>query len=226
MKNDLHSLLAHLRNTVLFAVMVTLPVALLYLDIHWLKDNVGEWSLVELTQLGFLFASALAFVRLARRRADDRRFAVLAAALFACMLIRELDAVWDLLFRGLWSLLVTAVAGSALAYALRDWRAALAGLVRFLGSRPGTLMTIGLVMLLFYSRLFGMTALWQGLLEEGYIRIFKNAVEETTELLGYSFILAASLTYAARRIRERSKALARAVSAAPVAAEAKGFGRF
>jgi len=82
------------------------------------------------------------------------------------------------------------------------------------------------VMLLFYSRLFGMGALWQGLLGEGYIRIFKNAVEETTELLGYTFILAASLTYATRRIRERSKAMARAVAAAPVGAGAKGVGRF
>ena len=69
-------------------------------------------------------------------------------------------------------------------------------------------MTIGLVLLLIYSRLFGMTALWHGLLSENYVRVFKNAAEECTELLAYTLIMAAALTYAAQRLRERRKALA------------------
>lgn len=199
MHNDLQFLRAHLGRTALFAVMVSLPVLLLFLDIHWLKDAVGEWSLVELTQLGFLLASVLAFVRIARRRVEDRRFAVLAAGFFACMLVRELDALLDLVFHGLWPLLVSAIAASCLAYAAGDRRQAIAGLTRFLASRAGTVMTIGVVLLLVYSRLLGMTALWHGLLGEQYVRVFKNAVEEGTELLGYTFILAASLAYAAQR---------------------------
>lgn len=198
---DYRFLLSHLLRTVLFGVMVTLPALLLYADIHWLKDGVGEWSLVELTQEGFLLATTLAFVRLARRRPEDRRFAVLAAGLFACMLLREMDAVFDLLLHGLWKWLVLPVAVGSVGYALRDWRSALSGLVRFLNTRAGTLMTIGLVVLLFYSRLIGLTALWDGLLGENYIRVFKNAIEETTELLGYTFILAASLAHAAQRVR-------------------------
>jgi len=62
------------------------------------------------------------------------------------------------------------------------------------------------VLLLFYSRLMGMTSLWNGLLGDQYIRIFKNAIEETTELLGYTFILAASLGYVAQRVRAPSVA--------------------
>src|SRR5690606_28976404 len=65
-----------------------------------------------------------------------------------------------------------------------------------------------LVLLLVYSRLFGMTTLWHGLLAENYVRVFKNAAEECTELLGYSLIMAAALTYAAQRVRERRRALA------------------
>jgi hypothetical protein len=63
-------------------------------------------------------------------------------------------------------------------------------------------MTIGLVMLLCHSRLLGMTVLWQGLLGEHYVRVFKNVVEEGSELLAYTFILFASLSYAAQSIRE------------------------
>ncbi|MFT3761284.1 MAG: hypothetical protein QM761_01465 [Pseudoxanthomonas sp.] len=210
MEKELHILLAHLGRSALLALVMAVPVALLYADIQWLRDGVGEWSLTELTQVGFLFATAWAFARLARIREDDRGFAVLAAGLFACMLVRELDAVWDLAFRGLWQLLVAAIALGCMAWALRDRRATLAATARFLVSRSSAVMTVGLVLLLIYSRLFGMTALWQGLLSEQYVRVFKNAAEECTELLGYTLIMASSLTYVAQRLRERRKALAAA----------------
>lgn len=202
MKNDLQLLLSHLGRTVLFGAMVALPPLLAWLDIHWLGDAVGEWSLVELTQEGFLAASVLAFVRLAMRRPEDRRFAVLAAAFFACMFLREMDEVLDLIVHGFWKYPVSILVAGSLGWASRDWRAALSGLVRFLGARAGTVMIIGIVLLLFYSRLIGMTSLWSGLLGDEYLRVFKNAIEETTELLGYTFILAASLAYAAQRVRE------------------------
>ncbi|MFO7339024.1 MAG: hypothetical protein C0P65_004290 [Lysobacteraceae bacterium] len=206
MNKELHILRAHLGRSALLALVMATPVALLYADIHWLRNSVGEWSLVELTQLGFLTTTVLAFVRLARAREDERGFAVLAAAFFACMLVRELDAVWDLLFRGLWSLLVTAVAAAGLGYAVRHRRSTLAALARFLVSRSAAVMTVGLVLLLVYSRLFGMTSLWHGLLAEHYVRVFKNAAEECTELLGYTLIMASALAYAAQRVRERRKA--------------------
>lgn len=221
MDKQLHILLAHLGRTVLLALVMATPVALLYADIHWLGNGVGEWSLVELTQLGFLATTVLAFVRVARARPDERGFAVLAAGFFACMLIRELDAVWDLLFHGLWSILVAAVASASLAHALRQRQATLAACARFLVSRAAAVMTVGLVLLLVYSRLFGATALWRGLLAEHYVRVFKNAAEECTELLGYTLVMAAALTYAAQRLRERRKARA----ASPLAPGAQSLAR-
>ncbi len=202
MKDNLQLLLAHLGRTFLFGLMMAIPPALAWLDIHWLGDAVGEWSLVELTQEGFLAASVAAFVRLAVRRADDRRFAVLAAALFACMFVREMDEALDLIAHGFWKYPVAVTVAGSLGWASRDWRSSLQGLLRFLTSRAGTVMTIGLVLLLVYSRLIGMTSLWSGLLGDQYIRVFKNTIEETTELLGYTFILAASVGYVAQRVRE------------------------
>jgi hypothetical protein len=127
MNKDLKILLAHFRRVGLFGVMVSLPAVLLYCDLHLLGNAVGEWSLVELTQEGFLLASTLAFVRLALARSEDRRFAVLAAGFFACMFIREMDAVLDVVVHGAWKYLVAPLAVGSLVYALRDWRAALSG---------------------------------------------------------------------------------------------------
>jgi hypothetical protein len=206
MEKNRHILLAHMGRSFLLALVMATPVALLYVDIRLLGNGVGEWSLVELTQLGFLAATVLAFVRRARARVDERGFAVLAAGFFGCMLVRELDAVWDLVFHGLWPILVATLAGASLAYALRHPHDTLAATARFLVSRSAAVMTVGLVLLLVYSRLFGMTALWEGLLSENYVRLFKNAAEECTELLGYTLVMASALTWSAQRIRDRRKA--------------------
>src|SRR5690606_41880237 len=122
--------------------------------------------------------TVLAFVRHAVVCEDVRRSALPAACFYGCILIRDLVAVWALVCRGLWPLLVAAVASACLGYALRRGRQTLAATASFLVSRSNAVMTIGLVLLLVYSRLFGMTTLWHGLLAENYVRVFKNARSE------------------------------------------------
>lgn len=122
------------------------------------------------------------------------------------MAIREADPAWDVVFAGLWQLFVTTAAGAAVAYAAVDWRATLRSLGRFLSSRAGLLVTAALGILLVYSRLLGMGVIWEGLLEEQYLRVFMNAVEETRELLGYVLIACAGLVYLARHPESESPA--------------------
>ena len=66
-----------------------------------------------------------------------------------------------------------------------------------------------------------MTEIWTAVLGDGYVRTAKNAIEETGELLGYTFILAASLRYLARsvkaQVRER-RGLGRAAPSAALSA--------
>lgn len=193
-------LLQGLLRTLALWSLVAIPPLILLLDIQWLGNSVGEWSLVEASQLVLLIANAAAFAALAHQRPGERRFAVLAAAFFACMAIRETDAVWDLALDGLWQVMVAAVALAAVAHALADWRTTLRGLARFITSRPGLLMAVALGILLVHSRLLGMGMIWEGLLDEQYLRVFKNAVEETTELLAYVLITASSVVYLARRL--------------------------
>jgi hypothetical protein len=185
----------------MFAVLLCLPVALLWVDVKWMQSIVGETSATEFGQLGLLTATALAFIALARGSEPDRRFATLVAGFFGCMLIRESDAYLDLIMDDLWQISVALIAGACLFYALKDWRSTLRSMARFVASRPGLVMILGLVLLLVYSRLFGMSSLWKGMLGDGYQRVFKNAVEEGTEVLGYALILVAALTYVVGRLR-------------------------
>lgn len=203
--------IAALACAAVHAVLVSLPPLLLQADVRWLGNEVGEHSLVEVAQSVLLLGCSLAFAWLAWRRPADRRFAVLAAGLFACMLIRENDALLDGIGDGLWQAMVTVVASTCLLHAAYDWRGALRGMARLMVSRAGLVMSIGLVVVLVYSRLLGMGLLWQGLLDEHYLKLIKNAIEESAELLGYVLILAASLAYVGGRLigqRQPAPALA------------------
>lgn len=194
-----------LARGMLLSLIVSLPVFVLWLDVQWLGNAVGEYSATELTQLGLLALTVVTFGVLARFSPDDRRFATLAAGFFACMLIRESDAALDMLVDGLWQALVIVVSVACLAFSLSDWRATLRGMARLVVSRFGLMMIIALAILLAYSRFLGMGALWKGLLGDEYIRVFKNAIEEGTELLGYVLIFVAGVGYASGRLRRLAR---------------------
>lgn len=216
---DLKKVLAAVGRFLAYGLLAAFPVLVLRQDILVLGNAVGEDSLVEACQLVLLAMSVLAFGLLAWWRADDRRFAVLAAVFFASMLIRENDALLDvLLFHGAWKFLVAPLVIASLAWALGDVRALLGGLARFVSSHAGTIMLLGLAILLCFSRLFGMTEIWASVLGDGYVRTAKNAIEETGELLGYTFILAASLRYLARRVKAQVRERRGLGRAAPSAA--------
>jgi len=201
MKNDLQIVGALAGRYAGLALLTALPVVLFHLDTLWLGNSVGEWSLVEVMAEAFVLSCILSFARLARHSEADRRFAVLAAAFFGCVLVRELDALLDLVFDGLWQVLVTAIALPAIIWAARDLPATLAGARRFLATRQGATMAAGLAVLLVFSRLFGMGAIWGQFVDLDTARVVKNAIEECTELLGYSLILVASAGHRRRRMR-------------------------
>lgn len=187
------------------ALVATVAPLCLYIDVHILNNRVQENSLVEISQGVFLIMSAACFAYLAYRRKDDKAFSALASAFFICLLIREMDQVFDVIVHGLWKYIAAPIALTAITYAYRNSRDVLAGLTRFLRSQAGTVMLVGLVVLLFFSRLMGMSEVWQSMMGDGYIRTVKNAVEETSELLGYSLIFAASIRYMLHRLRAKKR---------------------
>lgn len=57
------------------------------------------------------------------------------------------------------------------------------------------MLSAGLLTVLLFARLMGMGTLWHTLLADEFIRTVKNAVEEGTELFGYTLCLLATLSY-------------------------------
>jgi hypothetical protein len=64
------------------------------------------------------------------------------------------------------------------------------------------LFAAGVLVTYIFSRLYGRQDFWRAVLQEHYIRDFKDIAEEAIELLGYSLILFATieLLFLARRI--------------------------
>ena len=97
---------------------------------------------------------------------------MLVGGFFLCMLIREMDFAFDALWHGAWVWFALAVALVCLWYAAAHRGAARpADFV----THPGYgMMCAGLLCILVFSRLFGMSVLWQTLMLDGYNRVVKT----------------------------------------------------
>ena len=171
-------------------------VIILYLIFLWdiqINRGFGEVGLIELSQSVMLATTTGLYFLEAYRRPALRRAMVLVAGFFGCMLIREQDYFLDFIRHGFWVYPALALAFGCIAYACTDLRRTLAGLERFVRWKHFPILLIGLVIVLAYSRLFGSSYGWKLLLGKKFIYSMKAGVEESSELLGYLFILASAV---------------------------------
>ncbi|HEJ9094959.1 hypothetical protein [Serratia odorifera] len=195
MQVQLHLIVKKIISFALQAAMLAALVGLIFIDVHWLHNFVYETSLTELMQEVLLLAIALGFFISGWRQPPYRPARVLIGGFFLCMLIREMDFVFDYLHHGAWVWFALLTAIGCLVYALCRPAATVNGLAHFLTHPSYGMMCAGLLCILVFSRLFGMHQLWQGLMLDGYDRVVKNMVEEGCELVGYAFCLFASYRY-------------------------------
>lgn len=198
----------------LFATLFLVAMmSAIYIDVNWMNDAMHETSLTETLQEVMLASVAAMFFLSSRRRAAQRGALILIGGFYSCMLIRELDFVFDIVEHGSWVWFALATAAASLALALRAPRGTLEGLVAFVTHRSWLMTASGLLIVLVFSRLFGMHQLWQHLMLDGYNRVVKNIAEEGTELLGYSICWLASVRY----LWQTRPARAAATAAEPIA---------
>lgn len=195
MKHDLQILLGKIGSFLLYSAFLAALMGLMFIDVHWLHNFVYETSLTESAQEVMLAAISGLFFVAARRQVAYRHAWVLAGGFFLCMLIREMDFAFDMLWHGSWLWFALAVTLGCLWYASRHIEATVQGLAHFVTHPSYGMMCAGLLCILVFSRLFGMNSLWQMLMLDGYNRVVKNMVEEGCELLGYAFCLIAALGY-------------------------------
>lgn len=155
--------------------------------------RVRELGPLEMAQSLMLASTAGLYALEAYRRPALRHAMVLVAGFFGCMLIREQDYFLDFIQHGFWLWPALALAFGCIAYACTDLRRTIAGLEHFVRWKYFPILLIGLVIVLAYSRLFGSGYGWKLLLGDRFVYSMKAGVEESSELLGYLFILASAV---------------------------------
>ncbi|MCK1967664.1 hypothetical protein MT962_001476 [Franconibacter sp. IITDAS19] len=187
-----------LKNILAFfasAFLVVITLSALYIDIAWLQDGIKEMSATEIVQELMLAATVMLFLSYGSRPGEIRQGAVLIAGFFGCMLIREMDFLFDQIRHGSWVWFALLTALLSIGYCARKPVDTVRQLARFMRHPAYGMMFSGLLCILVFSRLFGMHFLWQQLMQEGYDRLVKNMVEEGVEFFGYALCLSSTCWY-------------------------------
>jgi hypothetical protein len=169
-------------------------VGLIYLDVKTFGD-MSEKSFVEFGQQICVLVTSIIFMYLSSKKKASGLW--LVAGFFMCMFIRELDAYFDDVFHGSWKYfaLITVVL-----FALKAWSSGkesmLRSLAQYMQNPSFTTMSFGVMVVMVFSRTFGMGKLWKLIMGDDFNRLVKNVAEEGTELFGYSIIFLAAVEYA------------------------------
>lgn len=179
-----------LTRFLLYNIALLDVAGIMIMDANSGTGRFGETSWVELTQLVML-AAASCLCLLLRWRSDAYSVAALLLAGFlGASFIRECDAFLDTyVFDGCWQVMVFSLTGYVL---WRTWKERLRFIIEmktYLHSLSCGLFMSGFLTTYVFSRLVGRKVFWQALMGESYLRSIKDAAEECTELLGYTFLL-------------------------------------
>ncbi|WP_436840209.1 hypothetical protein [Vibrio hepatarius] len=167
------------------AILVNLAIRI---DFSILKHGLGETSITESLQFLMLMVSTSTFYLLIREREDLSHAATLIFGFLAVLTIRETDAWFDLLFHGAWVLPAMVVTVATCTYAFRGGKRSINEIATILDVRHMNTLIGGVVLLIVFSRLYGMGSFWHTVMQEYYVREVKNVSEESMELLCYCLI--------------------------------------
>jgi hypothetical protein len=152
--------------------------------------NYNENTLTEHMQDIMTFTSCILFIYAATLNQKLQVASALLAALLGMMFVRESDSLLDHnVYDGAWETLVLLILIALLIF-LRGKFSTIYSSLKAYSETPcyGTFLS-GLVVLIAFSRVMGRGSFWMSVMEDKYLRIVKNIVEEGTETLGYTLIL-------------------------------------
>ena len=153
-------------------------VLCLWVDIHYWDYNISELSLTEIVQELVLATIVVIHFLLAKQYKSMRYCNILIGGFFLAMLIRELDALFDLISHGSWVWFALIAALAALINPLIHYRQTMEQLTQYTRTPGYGMLISGLLAILVFSRLFGMQGLWQAILDDGYVRVVKMSLRK------------------------------------------------
>lgn len=177
----------------LVVAVILVPVVVL-VDVTILGDGIKDAGLTETMQVLLVALSAAMCGWGVRHVPEGRGHLWMLTTLFTWMVVRENDSFLDLIFHGLWVYPATVVLVGGGYLVWRNRATFLPGMLRHANCRPGAMMIVGLVLLIFFSRLFGTGALWEAVTDQSDAADIKTVVQETTELLAYALIAFGAVT--------------------------------
>lgn len=135
---------------------------------------------------------------------------LLLFAFIAASLVREQDYFLDVYVAdNSWKVIVALIILPSLGWVIYQRRRFLDELSHYSNTFSFGLFAGGVLTTYVFSRLYGRQVFWRAVLENDYVRIFKDVAEEVVELLGYSLILFAIIELLLLALRIRKAQLAR-----------------
>ena len=163
------------------------------------NDQLGtsEFSPIEFIQPLILLTCGLLMAWVSRYCPSQRPIAIPFGGLAFAFLVREQHFFLDeYIVDNLWQVLVSITAALVIVYTYRQQRRLRIALARIWPSPGLALLFAGAVILFAFVQFVGHEPLWQSILAENYRRVFKLAVEEFIELIGYFLWLIGTIEYA------------------------------
>lgn len=170
--------------------------------LHYPEVRFSEHGFTELTQSMLLLTASLLLLYNRQVLKVLPTVTLLMLAFTFSSFIREQDYWLDnWVARHVWKGLVAMVILPVLYWVIRERKRFVVEFASYANSFSFGFFAAGVLVTYVFSRLYGRAILWQAILDEHYVRDFKNAAEEVVELLGYALILIAviELTLLARR---------------------------
>ncbi|MBL7862490.1 MAG: hypothetical protein JNJ65_15095 [Cyclobacteriaceae bacterium] len=165
-------------------------------------EKFGEKSYTEYLQQTFLFLSSIIFLVVAQHDRKVRGFAIAACGFCLMLLVREFNNFFHTIFIGAWQVLVALIAGATAYFVYQNNETFLKPARKFLRTPAFGFVLSGMLIVMIFSRLYGLHYLWYNLMGETFTdshRWVKNASEEGIELLGYTIFFFGTVEYLVQR---------------------------
>jgi hypothetical protein len=158
-----------------------------------LNREVKEDSAIEIAQESYLFIISILLFYQAFKTPKYKSLLLVLGLFFSMHFVREFDFFLDMIFDGLWQIIAFSMLAVAIYIFVKSRKTIIDQVGKIKDNIATGLFLIGLTLLHVFSRLWGKSDNWKTLLQEKYMRVFKDLSEEGIELVAYSILMIATV---------------------------------